>query len=51
MNIFFLFRWESFRASALGRQSEIIESLLHIQRNELAKVKEWMTITEDKISR
>jgi hypothetical protein len=36
---------------AMDRQNEIDGKLMALQRNELDKIREWMTLTEDKISR
>ena len=44
-------RWGAFRSSALARQSEIDSVLMRLQGDELERIKEWMTGTEDKISR
>ena len=44
-------RWGQFRKEALARQDAIVEALMQLQRREFAVLKDWMTATEDKISR
>ena len=44
-------RWESFREVAMKRQTAINEKLMLLQRREMTAIREWMTNTEDKISR
>jgi hypothetical protein len=44
-------RWEGFRQTALERQNALHESLMNLQEDEMTKIREWMTLTEDKISR
>ena len=44
-------RWESFREVAMKRQTAINEKLMRLQRKEMTAIREWMTNTEDKISR
>ena len=36
---------------ALDRQNEVDAVLMKLQREELTSIREWMTLTEDKISR
>lgn len=44
-------RWNQFRQKALDQQNLVDETLMRLQKNELSKLKEWMSQTEDKISR
>ena len=45
------YRWRQFRQSALARQAEIDGTLMRLQEEELGRIREWMTRTEDRISR
>jgi len=44
-------RWGEFRRLALESQNEAEADLMALQSGELARIKEWMTDTEDRISR
>ena len=45
-----LFRWENLRKNAMKRQTEIHENLMFMQKNEMKKLRDWMTDMEDRIS-
>lgn len=44
-------RWEGLRQQALERQNSLHEKLMELQRQEMQRLRNWMTETEDKISR
>lgn len=44
-------RWEGLRQEALERQNRLHEKLMDLQRSEMQRLRNWMTETEDKISR
>ena len=44
-------RWEGLRQLALARQNSLHEKLMELQRQEMQRLRNWMTQTEDKISR
>ena len=44
-------RWEGLRQQALDRQNSLHEKLMELQRQEMQRLRNWMTETEDKISR
>eukprot|EP00094_Tigriopus_californicus_P012072 TCALIF_11665-PA protein Name:"Similar to DMD Dystrophin (Gallus gallus)" AED:0.11 eAED:0.12 QI:11/0.44/0.31/0.89/0.88/0.89/19/143/3398 len=44
-------RWEAFRGMALKRQNEQTEVVTRLQEIEVGEIRDWMTSTEDKISR
>lgn len=46
-----VFRWEAFREMALKRQNEQTEVVTRLQEIEVGEIRDWMTSTEDRISR
>ena len=44
-------RWSAFRSQALERQNAINDRLMRLQKDEMTRIREWMTSTEDTISR
>ncbi|KAK3925764.1 Dystrophin, partial [Frankliniella fusca] len=44
-------RWEELRVKAMERQTKIHEVLMHKQQEELDSFRQWLTVTEDRISR
>ncbi|KAG1660545.1 Dystrophin [Nymphon striatum] len=44
-------RWEDLRTKAMNRQTKLHEVLMELQQNDLNKLRNWLTETEDRISR
>ncbi|XP_031782469.1 dystrophin, isoforms A/C/F/G/H isoform X4 [Nasonia vitripennis] len=44
-------RWENLRKRALDRQSKIHQTLMEMQQTQLDSLRQWLTKTEDRISR
>ena len=49
--VHFILRWENLRKTAMKRQTEIHENLMSMQKNEMKKLRDWMTDMEDRISK
>ena len=47
----FFWRWENLRKNAMKRQTEIHDSLMTMQKNEMQSLRDWMTDMEDRISK
>ena len=47
----FLFRWEKVRELAMKKQSELHRLIMNLQMEQITNLKEWMTNTENRISR
>lgn len=44
-------RWEGLRERAMERQEKIHQVLMEMQQNQLECLRQWLTKTEDRISR
>ncbi|XP_063241315.1 dystrophin, isoforms A/C/F/G/H-like [Bacillus rossius redtenbacheri] len=44
-------RWENLRVKAMERQTKIHEALIALQQQQLGRLRQWLTATEDRISR